>query len=371
MRIVTMGDHNPARVVLLVLSLMVYIIVLAFNAMAGPGIGPFIQTTKNVSDLYDTEITPSGWTFSIWGIIYAFLTAMLIYIFTALCRRNAYGWMYCSPAVLPYGFFVSWIVNMSLNIIWLILWDRELMIPGLIVLALVAFTNYLMVFFSCHGLHAYGAWLNKYHRADLWCLRVLVQNGICVYTTWTTIATLINFNIVLTYEAGVSKSDGGTVCLAILLTEVITWFVLENFVLEKHVRYILTIYPVVIMALAGNMTKNFDSAAPSRNGILIALLLAVACTLFLVRVALVTWRHVKQPLYQGKDWKEEMSPMEIAEKQKKIFLPRSKTSVSASQALGEVQFHQHDPGLKHLEPGCDPPGLSSGVPTPRYALTYF
>ncbi|KAG9347731.1 hypothetical protein JZ751_003745 [Albula glossodonta] len=136
--------------------------------------------------------------------------------------KNAYGWMYCSPAVLPYGFFVSWIINMTLNIVWLILWDRE--------------------------------------------------------------------------------------------------FVLENFVLEKHVRYILTVYPVVIMALSGNMTKNYDSASPSQNGIFIAVLLAVASVLFVVRVALVIWRHLKQPLYCGKNTKEEMTPMEIANKQKKIFI---------------------------------------------------
>lgn len=46
-------------------------------------------------------------------------------------------------------------------------------------------------------------------------------------------------------------------------------FILENFVFEKHLRYILTVYPVVIVALSGNMTKNFNSADPSRNGIYI------------------------------------------------------------------------------------------------------
>lgn len=44
-------------------------------------------------------------------------------------------------------------------------------------------------------------------------------------------------------------------------------FILENFVFEKHLRYILTVYPVIIVALSGNMTKNFNSANPSRNGI--------------------------------------------------------------------------------------------------------
>lgn len=49
------------------------------------------------------------------------------------------------------------------------------MIAALIMLAFVAFTNYMMIFFSCHGLKEYGAWLNKYHNKDLWCIRILVK----------------------------------------------------------------------------------------------------------------------------------------------------------------------------------------------------
>lgn len=46
-------------------------------------------------------------------------------------------------------------------------------------------------------------------------------------------------------------------------------FVLEQLVLDKHVRYILIIYPVVIWALSGNLDKNYDAKSPSRNGIFI------------------------------------------------------------------------------------------------------
>lgn len=49
------------------------------------------------------------------------------------------------------------------------------MIAAFVILALVAFTNYAMIFFSCHGLNSYGAWLNKYHKVDLWLIRVLVS----------------------------------------------------------------------------------------------------------------------------------------------------------------------------------------------------
>ncbi len=50
-----------------------------------------------------------------------------------------------------------------------------------------------------------------------------VQNGIATYTTWTTIATLINFTVVLRYDAGMTQSDAATVSLSILLGEAISW----------------------------------------------------------------------------------------------------------------------------------------------------
>lgn len=49
------------------------------------------------------------------------------------------------------------------------------MIGALVLLILVISTNYSMICFICHGLHIYGAWLNKYHKVDLWLLRVLVS----------------------------------------------------------------------------------------------------------------------------------------------------------------------------------------------------
>lgn len=46
-------------------------------------------------------------------------------------------------------------------------------------------------------------------------------------------------------------------------------FVLEQLPLDKHVRYILTTYPVVIWALSGNFDKNYNAESPDQNGILI------------------------------------------------------------------------------------------------------
>ncbi|KAM3593550.1 uncharacterized protein V6R79_015133 [Siganus canaliculatus] len=313
-----MAKHNPARLAAVVVSVVGFGISLVFNGLSVVGVAPYTTTTANISAIFDTQLTPSGWTFNIWSVIYIWLTAMIIYIVTGLCRKNGYGYVYCSPAVLPYGFFISWCINLCFNIGWLLVWDRGIMIAAMVFLILVILTNYSMIFFICHGLHIYGPWLKKYHNVDLWLIRVLVQNGVLIYTAWTTIATLINLTIVLTYEAKMSATDAATISYSILTVILAVWFVLENSVLDKHMRYALVIYPVVIWALSGNLDKNFDAESPSRNGIFIAVLLALACALFVIRILLVIWRHVKHPLYEDVS-PEDLEPNEIAEKQKKIF----------------------------------------------------
>lgn len=50
-----------------------------------------------------------------------------------------------------------------------------------------------------------------------------VQNGIGLYVTWTTVATLLNFPVALQHNAGMSKYDAATVALVLLLVEVILW----------------------------------------------------------------------------------------------------------------------------------------------------
>nr|XP_046227984.1 uncharacterized protein si:ch211-161h7.5 [Scatophagus argus] len=304
-----MAKHNISLMIAVVLALLFFIVTMVFSALAAPGIYPFLESTSNISEEFVTQITPSGWTFTIWTIIYIFLASVLAFVFTGIFRN---------PAILPHGFFVTLCLNLSLNTAWLFLWDRRLMPAALVFLILIAFTNYIVIFFSCHGLHIYGAWLDKYHKVDLWLHRVLVQNGVAIYATWTTIASLVNLTIVLISNANMSQTDAATLTLSILTVVLLVWFVLENSVLDKHVRYILIIYPVVIWTLTGIFTKNYDTAAPTRNNIFTAALLAAACALFVARVVLVIWRNIKNPLYKDVS-PEVMTPMEIAKEQKKIF----------------------------------------------------
>lgn len=61
-----------------------------------------------------------------------------------------------------------------------------------------------------------------------------------------------------------------------------------------------------------------SSAVTQGVFVVVAVLLAIASVLFIVRVGLVVWRHVKQPLYEDVS-AEGVELTEIAAKQRKIY----------------------------------------------------
>nr|XP_006114139.1 uncharacterized protein LOC102443710 isoform X1 [Pelodiscus sinensis] len=296
-----MFTHNKWKIFVMLLALATYTAMVVLNTGAGSGAfrGVFLNTVGNISNKYNTDFTPAGWTFFIWNVIYAWQFAWLGYALSGICRRNELGWVYREPDLLPTSFYLVWILNNAINAGWLFLWDQESLIPALVFLAVLTFTCYVSLFISHRSLHMHAAWFLKGHKAELWLIRILVQNGIALYATWTTIATLLNFAVVLIFSGNISNKIATTTSLAILTFELVIWFSLENFVLDKYVRYNLTVYPVVIVALTGSTWKNYSPSPPDDNSIFKVVLLAVACVTFVLRLGIVIWRHYKRPLGQS------------------------------------------------------------------------
>ncbi|KAF3698863.1 hypothetical protein EXN66_Car014550 [Channa argus] len=298
-----MKENSLPRILLILLCAVVFVVVLITNALAGAGKGPFHSSTGNVSARYETDITPAGWTFSIWGVIYTWLTLMVLYITSYVCRGS---WAQC---LLSYTFYFCWLSNMVLNITWLLVWDRELMLVALVVLILMAISSYSALFCCCFATDYFGLWLQTYHRKDLACLRILLQNGLALYATWISIASLVNFSLVL-HLWGVDKSTAATASLCILFAEVVAWFILENWVLDRWVRNILTVYPVVIVALVGNIFRHFNLSDPTPNSVFMVVLLVLACVLLVSRVCTVFWRNMWRPLHSPGSARLMISPLD-------------------------------------------------------------
>ena len=59
--------------------------------------------------------------------------------------------------------------------------------------------------------------------------------------------------------------------LSLLTAEIIVWFLLEQTVLEKYVRYIYTIYPVLIVFLVGVLVEHWNRGMEASRNYIFAL----------------------------------------------------------------------------------------------------
>ena len=224
--------------------------------------------------------------------IFWFQVAFIAYAFSTLCRRAPDGnYLYISdPTLMPMEFFIWYIINNCLNISWLILFDREVMIGSLVVAALMWFTLFVPLVISHKTIADNMQKIQKYGMMkEVWMIRFMVQNALAFYCTWVTIATLLNFSIVLAYDAGVDQSVASTVSLGVLSFEIVLWLSLDFFVLHRYTNYLFAPHCVLPIAIGGSLAKNFNPW--HHNTIITVILLAIALVALVVKIIVMISRH--------------------------------------------------------------------------------
>jgi len=296
MRFLKAEGSPPFRLGAIICANVVFIVACAFNALAASGAGRDIGLTKNttgdISALYETPITPSGWTFGIWGIIYTQQAAWLLYGIASIFRISQAGKLYCSPNVLPPSIYVLFTINLFANGAWLILWDREQMTAALVVCFLMSTPLYAAISVACSTMQMYKEQLYVVGlKRDILWLRLLVQNGLATYGTWLVVATLINLVIVLHYSAGMAADKAAYIAQGILIGIVIIYHCVTNFVLNMYTRYLISPYLVLIWALSGIVDKH---PVTDGNGIFSVFLLAAVIGLCINKIVLDCYRYAQE-----------------------------------------------------------------------------
>ena len=242
----------------------------------------FKNQTGAISDQFYTQITPAGWAFVIWTVIYIWEGILIIYAWTFLCRPSF-------PITISPTSLIFYSCGNIFNITWLYVWGNEYPTYAFGVIILSAIFLYIAI-----GVEAIFIYKNTFtlesqakYKIDLYLTRFLVLNCLTVYATWLTIATLVNFTLVLQYFADVSGINSGIVGLSLLTVEVIVYFILENTVLDSFARYIVAVYPVIIWALSAVIDAHWGVEDDNRNSIFTLVLLIMTVVLFIVRLILI------------------------------------------------------------------------------------
>lgn len=270
MTVVTRTINSSMSMVLLTLATFVLFgVMLGVNYLAvnpSKSYGLFTRTISEVSAMYPSTITPAGWAFSIWGLIYLAQLAWILYSLALLCRNTPNGPAYLNPPVLTASFFIFFNLTSVLNISWLILWDRLLFLASFMFLVCQALALYLTVAVAAVQIDKYKDNLKDEGRGlDVKVLYVTVLNGVSMYATWVTIASVLNLGTVLQYKLfeNLCEETVSVICLAVLMFLVSTFVALDMSYLARYTSYNVAPYFVVIWALAAIMARNWQPEASS------------------------------------------------------------------------------------------------------------
>jgi hypothetical protein len=214
-------------------NVLLFIITVIVNSIAGSTTLIGGQNTATISNNNPTLITPAGYVFSIWGIIYILLGAFVVYQALPRERNSDYhkkiGWLFVLSSII--------------NIAWIFVWQFESLILSVILIFALLLT-----------LIAIYLRLNIGRSKVKTGERLAIHLPFSVYLGWITVASIADVAVTLTAYNwngfGISPETWAIIVVALAL--VITLLMLG---IRKDIAYAL----VIIWALVGigvNHTNN-------------------------------------------------------------------------------------------------------------------
>ena len=189
------------------------------------------------------------------------------------------------PRTVFTGVYIGFAFVNACDIIWLYVWGNFFLTGACVVLFL------FNVFFYPTLAMLVGYFYkvrSEAHKADTVLTWILPVNGLFLYATWTTIASLVNLAAALEYTStNVSATNSGTVSLSLLLVTVIVYFILENTVFYRFLQYVFSVYAVIIWALIGVLSVHWGVEGEERNSRFALGLLIITIILYIVRIIIV------------------------------------------------------------------------------------
>lgn len=281
-------DSSKIKVAALMgIGVMVFILLVIFTGFsAQPNVKSlFPNSTEEVTEKFKLEILPTHGTYTIWIAAFVYQMLWMAYLLTSLFGNND------ASDILSKKFYLFFLLNQIFMIAKLFAWSRQEIVRSFLMTTMAQIFLDVAFYFASTDLNDYlssyqSSNLPKYH---IWCQRLLVQNGVLFYASWTTFIVLIDTTTVLAY---VLKAPAETACilaLSILTFLIFLWYILENFAFRKYTEYTFTSYIACIWVLSGILANVWGENDNITGFVLFLTLFSIV--LFFIRIVLVVVRN--------------------------------------------------------------------------------
>ena len=130
-----------------------------------------------------------------------------------------------------------------------------------------------------------------------WAGWIIVLNGMFAYAAWISIEAMLDMDDVIIHYGHVdAASSSGTVILAMIGFCTLVYFLMESTVLDRFLRGVFVVYPIVIWTVSGIHTMQDQRGLKGRNYDLSLALLVGVCGLFVIRIMLQVVFSMFRPL---------------------------------------------------------------------------
>lgn len=217
----------------------------------------FQTSSRNVSQTVPLEVTMDWWSEYYWIMIDLWSTAWLLYGLVSLFKRTVLGPLSCNPEIHPPAFYLMWIIINIVRICSMSLWDSHNFYGVVFLRWILPILSFYMLFMSYSNLDKHESWLAINNPSVIQWTRYLTQNGLAVFAWWSLLDAVVGLGIVFKYKGGVPDPLVSTAALTVVALWAVTWFILENFLLTKYLRYTFSVYPLLILGLGAMFTRSY------------------------------------------------------------------------------------------------------------------
>jgi benzodiazapine receptor len=242
-------------------NIAAFVLTVIVNGLAGSTTLLGGVNTAEISDANPTLITPAGYVFSIWGIIYILLAVFVIFQALPSQKEKEYtkkiGWLFVLSSIL--------------NIVWLFFWQYQILSVSIVLMFLLLIT--LIAIYLRLNIGKSTVTLRE---------KLNVHVPFSVYLGWITIASIANVAVFLVSENwdgfGISPETWAT--LIIIVALVIALLVIAT---RRDIAYGL----VIVWAFVGIAVKQ------SGNQSIVTLTEASAIIVLLTMAAVILFSRFK------------------------------------------------------------------------------
>ena len=248
---VSSRSNDRLRSILVILATVATI---GINALAAAGYINGI-TPAEISDRYPTIITPAGYAFSIWSLIYIGLLAFSVYQAMS-ANLERFG-----------GVRTTYIASCVLNCAWIYFWHH-----GYIGVCAVLITALAIVLIAITSMYKVAVSMTE---------ALIVKGTFGLYAGWVTVASIVNIAVYLrSFDSPAATSNLVGVLAVVIATAAaiaVTWK-LANYLYPVAVAWALT-------AIAVNQSGKTAIVIACSGGVIMCLLLAISFVLYMPSTA--------------------------------------------------------------------------------------